>query len=96
MARINRLQDSRFFKTKAVLGIAHTGKIDVDFFKAVTLYDSVNIVEVMTHPGYDDGLSAGKTRLIEQRRLELEALCSEETKQYFKDAQIKLVNYGTI
>jgi hopanoid biosynthesis associated protein HpnK len=96
MARINRLQDSSFFKTKAVLGIAHTGKIDVDFFKAVVLYNSINVVEVMTHPGYDYGLSADKTRLIEQRRIELEALCSEKTRQYFKNAAIKLVNYGTL
>jgi predicted glycoside hydrolase/deacetylase ChbG (UPF0249 family) len=96
MSRINRLQNSDFLKTKAVLGIAHTGKIDVDFFKAVTLYNSMEIVEIITHPGYNEGLTADRTRLIEQRRLELEALCSEKTKQYFKDAAVKLVNYGKL
>ncbi len=96
MARINRLQNSSFLKTKAVLGIAHTGKVDVDFFKAVTLYNSTEIVEVMTHPGYIDGLYADRTRLIEQRKLELDALCSDKTRQYFKAAEIELIHYGQL
>jgi len=28
--------------------------------------------------------------------MELEALCSEEAKRYFKDAGIKLVHYGQL
>lgn len=95
-ARINRLQNSSLLKTKVILGIAHTGKMDVDFFKAVTLYNSAEIVDVMTHPGYTDGLDADKTRLIEQRKLELDALCSDKTKQYFKDAGVKLIHYGQL
>lgn len=31
-----------------------------------------------------------------QQKVELEALCSERTKQYFKDAGIKLVHYGQL
>jgi len=96
LARINRLQNPILLKTRAVLGIAHTGNIDVDFFKAVALYNSIEVVEIMTHPGYSDGLDARRTRLIEQRKLELEALCSEKTKQYLKDADIELVNYATL
>jgi len=96
MAIINRLQNSSFLKTEAVLGIAHTGKIDVDFFKAVTLYNSAGIVEVMSHPGYTDGLHTDRTRLIEQRRLELDALCNDKTKQFFNAAEIKLIHYGQL
>jgi len=96
MAKINRMQNKDFLKNDALLGIAHTGKIDVNFFKAVTLYNSTATVEVMTHPGFIDGLDADKTRLLHQRKVELDALCSEKTRQYFKDAGIKLVHYGQL
>jgi len=98
MAKINRMQNQDFLKNDAFLGIAHTGKIDVNFFKAVALYNSVRHrrTEVMTHPGFVDGLDADKTRLLHQRKVELDALCSEKTKQFFKDAGIKLVHYGQL
>ena len=96
MAKINRMQKSSLFKTQALLGVAHTGKIDTTFFRAVALYNSANTAEVMTHPGYIDGLDGQQTRLIQQRQLELETLCSEKTKQYIKDAGIKLVHYGQL
>jgi hopanoid biosynthesis associated protein HpnK len=96
LARINRMQEPGLLKTNAFFGIAHTGKIDISFFKAVTLYNSAAIVEVMTHPGYADGLDPDKTRLVDQRKAELDALCSERTKQYFRDAKIELVHYGQL
>jgi len=96
MAKINRMQNQDFLKNDAVFGIAHTGKIDVSFFKDVALYNSTRTCEVMTHPGFADGLDADKTRLLHQRKVELEALCSEKTKQYFKDAGVKLVHYGKL
>ena len=96
MAQINRLQNREFLKTDAILGIAHTGKIDVNFLKAVTLYNQAATAEVMTHPGYAEGLNANKTRLLHQRKVELDALCSERTKEYFKEAGIKLVHYGQL
>jgi len=96
MAKINRFQNPDFLKTDAFFGIAHTGKIDVSFFKALALYSSAQTAEVMTHPGFIDGLDPTETRLVRQRQTELEALCSERTKQYFKDAGIKLVHYGEL
>jgi hopanoid biosynthesis associated protein HpnK len=96
MAKINRIQNSAFLKTNCLLGVAHTGKIDVNFFKAVALYNSAATAEVMTHPGFADGLDQRQTRLLHQRKSELEALCSERTKQYFRDAGIKLVHYGKL
>jgi hopanoid biosynthesis associated protein HpnK len=96
MAKINKLQNRSFFKTEALLGIAHTGKIDFSFLKAVVLYNPVQISEVMTHPGFLQGLDPTKTRLIQQRKTELDALCSEKVKQFFKDAGIKLVHYGQL
>jgi len=96
MAKINYVQNSAFLKTDALLGIAHTGRIDVSFFRAVALYNSAPTAEVMTHPGLTDGLDPAKTRLGQQRKVELQALCSEKTKQYFKNAGIKLVHYGQL
>jgi hopanoid biosynthesis associated protein HpnK len=96
MARINRLQDSRFLKTDALLGIAHKGKLDASFFKAVTLYSSAQTAEVMTHPGLADTAGPEETKLQHQQRLELEALCSERTRDHFNDAAIKLIHYGNL
>lgn len=96
MAGINRLQNAAFFRTGALLGVAHTGNINNDFLKAVSLYNTVSTAEVMTHPGYTEGLDAGTTRLVNQRQIELEALCSDETKRYFRQAGIKLIHYGQL
>lgn len=96
MARINRVQDRRFLKTDAFFGITHTGKIDTDFFRAVVLYGSAETVEVMTHPGLTEGLDSEKTRLLQQRKLELDALCSDKTRQCLRDAGVKLVHYGNL
>jgi predicted glycoside hydrolase/deacetylase ChbG (UPF0249 family) len=96
MAKINCWQDRSFFKTDALLGVAHTGRINVNFFQAVSLYNSAATAEVMTHPGYTYDIDATRTRLVKERQAELEALCSEKTKQYLRDAGINLVHYGRI
>jgi hopanoid biosynthesis associated protein HpnK len=96
MAKINRIQNSAFLKTDCLLGVAHSGKIDVNFFKAVALYNSAATAEVMTHPGLADGPGQEQTGLLNQRKGELEALCSERTKRHFRDAGVKLVHYGQL
>ncbi len=105
MARINRLQNPKFLKTKATYGIAHTGKIDINFFKALSSELSTPAsccrktaagAEVMTHPGYIDGLEKFKTRLVEQRRLEFDTLCSKEVRKFLQDAGVKLIHYGQL
>ena len=105
MARINRLQNPKFLKTKATYGIAHTGKIDINFFKALVsdlsppaavLRQQDAGAEVMTHPGFTEGLEKFKTRLVEQRRVEFDTLCSKEVGQFLQDAGIKLIHYGQL
>lgn len=85
MAKINRIQNSKVLKTDALLGAAHMGRIDTNFFRAVSLYNRVQITEIMTHPG---GVSQGKD--------EFSALCSEKTKQYLEDGGVELVHYGQL
>ncbi len=96
MAAINRMQNPGLLKSRALLGITHTGVIDTNFFKAVTLYNSASTAEVMTHPAFGDGPGPEKTRLTKHREVELQALCSDRTKQYFNDAGIELVHYGNL
>ena len=96
MAKINRFQNSDFLKTEALFGVAHTGRIDVNFFRAVALFTPAATAEVMTHPGLADGLDPRQTRLVEQRKVEFEALCNEKTKLCFKESAIKLVHYGQL
>jgi len=96
MAKINRMQNSDFLKTEACLGLAHTGKIDVSFFKALALYNPARISEVITHPAFDEGLDPSLTTMVQQRKTELDALCSDKTRELLKDAGIKLVHYGQL
>ncbi|MGD0573155.1 MAG: ChbG/HpnK family deacetylase [Sedimentisphaerales bacterium] len=96
MAKINRFQNSAFFKTDCLLGINHVGKINTAFMRAVSLYNIASTAEVMTHPGYTYDLDATRTRLVKQREIETEALCSEKTKQSLNEAGIKLINYGQL
>jgi hypothetical protein len=96
MAKINHWQNPLFFKTDALLGVNHVGKINTVFMRAVSLYNTASTAELMTHPGYAYDLDATRTRLVKQREVEIEALCSEKTKQYFKDAGIKLIHYGQL
>jgi len=96
LAKINRKQNSSFFKTNATLGIAHTGGINIDFLKAAVIYNFAEIVEIITHPGFIDGLDPTKTRLVQQRKIELDALCDEKIRRCFKEAAVKLVHYGQV
>jgi hopanoid biosynthesis associated protein HpnK len=95
-ARINRLQNPVFLKNDALLGIAHTGSVSINYYEVVSLHNPFKTVEIMTHPGLTDGLDAMETRLVRQREVEFEALCSDKTKQYFKNSDIKLVHYGNL
>jgi predicted glycoside hydrolase/deacetylase ChbG (UPF0249 family) len=96
LAKINSLQNRDFLKTDGILGIAHVGRVDVNFFRAVALYNSAPATEIMTHPGFAYGLDAENTSLVGQRKVELDALCSEQTRRYFRDAQMELVHYGQL
>ena len=96
MARVNRWQNNTFIKNEAFYGIAHTGKADDEFWRAVCKNAEMEVAEVMMHPGYRQGLDPAKTRLIDERVVELEALCSESTKKAIADAGIELIHYGVL
>jgi hopanoid biosynthesis associated protein HpnK len=84
--------DSRFIKNDIFFGVAHTGRIDDKFWAEIAKTQFTGVAEVMTHPGYTEGL--GKTRLVKERQVELKWLCEPTTKQLLSEAGIKLVHYG--
>jgi predicted glycoside hydrolase/deacetylase ChbG (UPF0249 family) len=86
--------DSRFIKNDIFFGAAHTGKIDDKFWAEIGKTQFAGVAEVMTHPGYAEGL--GNTRLVGQRETELKWLCEPRTKEILNDAGIELVHYGNI
>ncbi len=94
LGRINRFQNEDFLKSGAFLGIAHTGRIDVNFFKAAALYNYAAVTEVMAHPAVNSERFDSQTGL--QREAELKGLCDERAKRQFSDSQIKLVHYGRL
>lgn len=87
-------QDRRFIKNDVFFGIAHTGRIDGAFWSEVAAAQFVGVAEVMTHPGYPEGLE--NTRLVGQRQVELKWLCEPATKESLINAGIELVSYGKL
>jgi len=96
MARINRLQDSALVKNDGFIGLAHTGAIDEKFWLKVCRCNFDGVAEIMTHPGYTEGLDPAKTRLIEERKVELKSLCSDAVIKAVADAKIELIHYGNL
>ena len=96
MAKWNQQQTDRYIKTDLFFGLAHTGRIDGKFWTEVGRTQLGEVVEIMTHPGYTDGLNSDETRLLRQRQTELQWLCSEDTKKYLSDAGYKLIHYGQL
>lgn len=96
MAGFNRLYDTELFRTDLTYGLTHVGRIEVNFFKAVSLYTTAQTSEVMTHPATaDDPAESGKLLKL-NRKTEFEGLCDERTKKYFQDAGIELIHYGEL
>lgn len=96
LTRINRIQNTTYIRNQALFGIAHTGAIDFSFLEAFCRYNTTSPVEIMTHPGYCEDLDPTKTRLIEQRKSELETLCDARVKDLFEQENIELTHYGSI
>jgi predicted glycoside hydrolase/deacetylase ChbG (UPF0249 family) len=86
--------DSRFIKNDIFFGVLHTGRIDDKFWAEIGKTQFEGVAEVMTHPGYPQGLT--HTRLVKEREVELKWLCDAGTKKILGEAGIELVHYGQI
>jgi predicted glycoside hydrolase/deacetylase ChbG (UPF0249 family) len=96
MAVFNRLYDSELLRTEVTYGLTHTGRIDTNFFKAVSLYTSAQTAELMTHPATEDDLADSGRLFKMNRKAEFEALCDERTKKYLHETGIELIHYGQL
>ncbi len=94
MAMRCRKIDSRFIRNDIFFGVLHTGRIDDKFWAEIGKTQFEGVAEVMTHPGYTQGLA--NTRLVKEREVELKWLCEPTTKQILREAGIELVHYGKL
>jgi hopanoid biosynthesis associated protein HpnK len=95
-AMYDRMIDSDLFKTKMLFGIAHMGKIDSSFFKALSLYNPVDVAEVMTHPSTVNDPENIDVTYKPKGKTELETLCDERTIESLRKEGVELVHYGQL
>jgi predicted glycoside hydrolase/deacetylase ChbG (UPF0249 family) len=93
LGRVNALRYPRLHATAGTWGVAHTGGIDVSWLRCAARRLPATTMEIMTHPGEDDDLAAGASRLGDSRRIELDALCDPRVLEAFKRQGIRLANY---
>ena len=82
--------------TQGTWGIAHTGRLDAAWLVQAARRLPLGVTEIMTHPGLVDDLPAEMTRLLESRKIELDALCDPAVKEAFAEHDIELTHYGRL
>ena len=76
------------------IGIAATGGLNFEIFRALMQNLPEGTWEFVCHPGYNDPELGGiKTRLRDAREKELALLTSEEVKELLRHEQIDLISY---
>jgi predicted glycoside hydrolase/deacetylase ChbG (UPF0249 family) len=78
------------------IGVIQTGLwTKTHFCDIANTLTTPGLVEIMTHPGYTQGLDREPTRLVESRLAELNLLKDEQVKEFFKQCQhrIRLIGY---
>lgn len=86
----------RRIATAGTLGVAHTGRIDVEFLLAAVACLEGGVSELMVHPGHGEDLPPGETRLRAGRRAEAEALCDPRVRDALAGRNVALVHYGKL
>jgi predicted glycoside hydrolase/deacetylase ChbG (UPF0249 family) len=82
--------------TTGTWGIAHTGHITPQWLIRAAESLPEGATEIMVHPGLPEDLDAKGTRLLESRRIEMEALCDPAVKEAFDRNQVELIDYGRL
>ena len=84
-------------RTPQFIGRIHTGVMNTSAFRTMLRKTTDGVTELMVHPGYaDDALRATSTRLLTSRTVELELLCSLETRALLVGEHIELVRHDLI
>lgn len=94
--RYNEQTGGEFRGTRGTWGVAHTGRIDVEWFLCAARNLPPGVTEIMCHPAAADDLPPGMTRLRESRLVELASLCDGAVKEAFEKNEIELTHYGKL
>jgi predicted glycoside hydrolase/deacetylase ChbG (UPF0249 family) len=80
--------------TDGIAAVIATGGLNQEVLLATIAAIPEGTWEFVCHPGYMDAdLAATGTRLLQSRRIELDALLSSETKQILANRGISLISY---
>jgi predicted glycoside hydrolase/deacetylase ChbG (UPF0249 family) len=91
------LVETGMLTTDGTVGIAATGKLDQKMLLAILASLPEGTWELVCHPGYADAdLQAAGTRLVQARRVELEALSSMDTREMLHARGIELISYADL
>lgn len=94
---INHRHGGPMAATSGTWGIAHTGQIDAAWLTQAAASVGAGVTEIMVHPGQGGGdLDASTTRLLDSRRIELEALCDASVARAFEEHGVRRINYGDL
>jgi len=103
ISRLASLQDwwtrrraGSLFATEGTFGIAHTGLMDAPLLLRMIEHLPPGTTELMVHPGYAEDLDPLQTRLLGQRRREVEALCDPRVRDALAARGVELVHYGQL
>jgi hopanoid biosynthesis associated protein HpnK len=84
----------KMITTDGIAGVVATGHLDQELLLATLDALPYGDWELVCHPGYMDAdLCASGTRLLESRRVELDALLAEQTKQALAQRGVALISY---
>lgn len=91
------VREQRMSTTDGMAGVIATGSLDRKLLLATVNRLPEGTWELVCHPGYlDSDLRNAGTRLLESRRVELDALLSEEVRQAVARRGIRLMSYEEI
>jgi predicted glycoside hydrolase/deacetylase ChbG (UPF0249 family) len=83
--------------TNGTVGIIATGSLNQELLLATINALPEGTWELVCHPGYMDAeLGRTGTRLLHSRRIELDALMSEPTREALKTRGVELISYAEL
>ena len=91
------IREEGMITTEGTAGIIATGRLDQRLFVSTMQALPEGTWELVCHPGYADAdLQNAGTRLLESRRVELDALRSEQTKSAVAARGVELISYADL
>ncbi len=75
-------------------GLAATGRMATDIWLKLLAAPPAGTGEIMVHPGDPQGLQKTDSRLLSERRIEMDALCDLSVREALEKSGAKLAHYG--